>query len=233
MAKAKLIRWVCPSCEQGKLAPSRPRRDDVRRYCLSCSAKTGRLVERSAPSLERRRQTGAERSRAKAAAAAERKRQAELRKRILRVREADGSTGELDVPKALARMAKLKSIRKASVFMYALVPDISFRRSQSKPHTSGHAYYHGGPIAITFAAAVTRADAEVTMLHELAHAIMGPGEHHGPKWRDAFVRACHEWFGPEFDEPRGTDEKWELEVRMTQEAERVLRLKIEVERQAA
>jgi hypothetical protein len=233
MARAKLIRWVCPDCGQGKLAPSRPRRDDTRRYCLRCSEKTGRLVERAAPVLEAKRQRGAERSRTKAQTRAEQQRAARRYAQILDVVEADGSLGELHVGKTLAKMAKLKSIRAASMFRYAMVPDITFRRSQSKAHTSGHAYYAGGPIAITFAKGVTRADAEVTMLHELAHTIMPVEESHGYRWRDAFVRACHQWFGPDFDEVRGDDDKWALEQRMIREAERVLRRKIDKERQAA
>jgi len=37
------------------LAPTRPRRNDVRRYCLPCSSKAGVLVERVAPALDAQR----------------------------------------------------------------------------------------------------------------------------------------------------------------------------------
>jgi len=57
-----LARWVCPKCTAGTLAPSRPRRDDVRRYCLPCSSKTGRLVERESPARARLRDKAKERS---------------------------------------------------------------------------------------------------------------------------------------------------------------------------
>jgi hypothetical protein len=60
-----LKRWVCPSCASGKLAPGRPRKDDVRRYCLPCSEKTGRLVERTCPALEAERTKRAERAKTK------------------------------------------------------------------------------------------------------------------------------------------------------------------------
>lgn len=53
----KLVRWVCPVCHVGKLAPSRPRKNDTRRYCLPCSGESTRLVERVAPALETKRQT--------------------------------------------------------------------------------------------------------------------------------------------------------------------------------
>lgn len=53
---AKQVRWKCPNCDDGLLAPSRPRRNDVRRYCLPCSAKSGRLVDRLAPALDKQRE---------------------------------------------------------------------------------------------------------------------------------------------------------------------------------
>jgi hypothetical protein len=65
-------RWTCPICGSGKLAPSRPRRDDTRRYCLSCSEKTGRLVQRECAALERQRGVAKERAVRKRQAAQER-----------------------------------------------------------------------------------------------------------------------------------------------------------------
>lgn len=50
MGKSKRKRWVCPLCNVGKLGLQRPRKNDVIRYCLPCSEKTGRLVERVSPS---------------------------------------------------------------------------------------------------------------------------------------------------------------------------------------
>lgn len=67
-------RWVCPNCGQAVNAPQRPRRDDVRRYCLTCSAQTGRLVERAAPALERKRAARREAQATKRKARAERER---------------------------------------------------------------------------------------------------------------------------------------------------------------
>lgn len=51
----KQARWKCPICDDGLLAPQRPRLDDVRRYCLPCSSKQGKLVERIAPAIEAQR----------------------------------------------------------------------------------------------------------------------------------------------------------------------------------
>lgn len=65
---AKNVRWKCPTCDSGVLAPSRPRMNDIRRYCLPCSKKAGVLVERVAPALEKQREVRAEANRAKAKA---------------------------------------------------------------------------------------------------------------------------------------------------------------------
>ena len=53
----KQVRWKCADCNHGLLAPMKPRKNDVRRYCLPCSAKTGKLVERVSPTLEKQRAT--------------------------------------------------------------------------------------------------------------------------------------------------------------------------------
>ena len=59
------------------LASSRPRRDDVARYCLPCSKKTGRLVRRAAPVLEAGRAARAVRTKSKRAAKVTREKAAE------------------------------------------------------------------------------------------------------------------------------------------------------------
>jgi hypothetical protein len=53
----KQVRWKCANCNHGLLAPTKPRKNDVRRYCLPCSGKTGKLVERVSPTLEKQRTT--------------------------------------------------------------------------------------------------------------------------------------------------------------------------------
>jgi len=75
-------RWKCPTCGHGLLAPTRPRLNDVRRYCLPCSSKAGVLVERVAPALEaqRAKRDVARREREKAQRDRERKRKNPPRK---------------------------------------------------------------------------------------------------------------------------------------------------------
>lgn len=58
-------RWKCPTCGHGLLAPERPRRNDIRRYCLPCSKTAGVLVERIAPRLEAARAAAKQKQAAK------------------------------------------------------------------------------------------------------------------------------------------------------------------------
>ena len=51
-----MILWRCPNGCPAVRGPTRPRRRDVCRYCLACSAKVGSLVDRVAPVLERKRE---------------------------------------------------------------------------------------------------------------------------------------------------------------------------------
>lgn len=69
------VRWTCPTGKgcPAVLASPRPRRDDVARYCLACSAERGRLVLRVAPALEAKRETKIAAAKAKAEAAKARK----------------------------------------------------------------------------------------------------------------------------------------------------------------
>ena len=61
----KQVRWKCANCDHGLLAPTKPRKNDVRRYCLPCSAKTGKLVERVSPTLEKQRTVKSEQRKVK------------------------------------------------------------------------------------------------------------------------------------------------------------------------
>jgi len=54
--------WKCPECGKGLRAPGRLRKNDTRRYCLPCSAKTGKLVERVCPAAEKKRGVAADKA---------------------------------------------------------------------------------------------------------------------------------------------------------------------------
>lgn len=54
MTKPKRRHWTCGR-HPGVLAPSRMRKNDVRRFCWPCSLEAGILVERESPAMERSR----------------------------------------------------------------------------------------------------------------------------------------------------------------------------------
>ena len=79
---SRRVRWTCPQCDKGALGPSRPRKNNVVRYCFPCSSKTGKLVERKCLTLEKRRERKAENK--KEAAARKRERTAPKPRRTKR-----------------------------------------------------------------------------------------------------------------------------------------------------
>lgn len=85
MSKPKQHNWVCPECGSTKRAPSKPRANDVRRYCLPCSEATGYLVQRTCPVLDARREHKAEVKRARAAKKAARNKAQREAERAARV----------------------------------------------------------------------------------------------------------------------------------------------------
>lgn len=156
----KQIRWKCQACNSGVLAPSRPRRDDVRRYCLPCSAKTGKLVERIAPTLEKQRaQTQAKTKR----------RQATKRAKAV---DAKTSHSGFDVEKEAARLWRI--LQKQENKPHKRLPQIKIVQ-RKRGGSSGYCE-HGGRF-VSLQLGKNTVDAWETVAHELVHAIgyMGHG----------------------------------------------------------
>jgi hypothetical protein len=146
-------RWVCPTCRAGVLGPERPRRDDVRRYCLACSAKSGRLVERTAPAAERERAERAGRAAAKRSTKQQREREAKI---------ARATYGGVDLQAEAWRIWRLPAIRETT--QQQRLPDIEWRHRRGY-HTSGVS--QGGRLVITAPDDAPKAIA--VLIHELAH----------------------------------------------------------------
>lgn len=189
------VRWVCPTCGTGRLAPSRPRKNDVRRYCLPCSEKTGRLVERVAPSLERRREESRERQAAKTKAERARARarqQKAAAERLAREREKRTILG-LNIDEEARRLWNLPVLR-ARPRWTPDVPPIKVRRSATKIHTSGFSSYNGSRIVLTIGS--DEYEALGVLLHELLHPLVGRpgGQVHPPEfWRLLRSAAWEAW----------------------------------------
>jgi len=172
-------RWVCPRCRRGVNAPSRPRMDDVRRYCLPCSAATGRLVERTCPA----RETAAQ---ARAAAAKEK-----VARQVDREEDAAMTFGYFPqlIRTAFARYARLRAWGPSLARVTFNLRFKGYTRAlmEGRPapetilhyarYTSGHCY---GRSRIVVTVGYDPADAHLTLLHELAHAAAPSyGEGHG------------------------------------------------------
>ena len=54
--QAARVTWRCPTCGNGVLGSKAPRKNNIVRYCLPCSAKAGKLIERVCPTLDRKRE---------------------------------------------------------------------------------------------------------------------------------------------------------------------------------
>jgi hypothetical protein len=179
-------RWVCDTCGSGVNAPERPRRDDVRRYCLDCSKASGRLVERTCPSVERRRAASSERAAAKRATDRATDRQRVIDKRTV---------GGLDLLDEASRLWRLPVMREQRRWQ-TVMPLIEWRRTRSgKARTSGHAAYGSRRIVVTIG--TDPVDAVETVLHELVHVVVG-AEGHSEQFYRVLVRAAREaWTGIE------------------------------------
>lgn len=189
--KTKRVRWECPTGEhRGVLGPSKPRRENIVRYCLPCSQAAGRLVERVAPSLQRQRETAAERAAAKRKAAAERQRARDAERYVV-----DG----VDLRDVMLRAMRLPTCKplverlayRHRVYGSPNIVELVVRRSKTKAYTTGHAWNHY-KITITVGTRNDPVRAAGVLLHELAHlATLARGEN----WNDAspqFARRCHD-----------------------------------------
>jgi hypothetical protein len=195
------VRWQCPNGCGAVLGPERPRRDDVRRYCLACSKRTGRLVERQSPALERKRAERAERAAAVAARQRARTRELEANATRVDVLDYDGTPTTIDAG-ALLRAAwntdELRHWRGRRA-----VPPLEIRRGtgsavrsrRDRDGVSGHAKVTYGRIVLTVHPGLGREWLEMVVAHEAAHIALPPFTAHAPAWRGAYVRTVRELYG--------------------------------------
>lgn len=179
----KNVRWKCPLCESGLLAPSRPRLNDVKRYCLPCSAETGKLVQRIAPALDKKRATKK---------VATSKRASSMRATATRKQAPAKEQARIDAQRS-------KIIHKEAEKIWALMadyhkgkrlPTINIVRAQNRGKQYGYA--HG-----SFRSIQVNVDADQniqrsrrvwhTLAHELAHCAVPPKQRDG-RGRDTHSR---------------------------------------------
>jgi hypothetical protein len=182
------VRWACPtegSDHPSVIAPSRPRKDDVRRFCLECSRTTGRLVPRVPPALERKRE-------ARRASEVER-----LVKVAVRERERDAAyytVAGVNLHEEMCRMIQAKAFIGTPLRHRGRRPTLIVRRRSSKPRRFGFAQGGRWRIIISAYPDITAHDVRETLCHELAH-LATPYAGHSVAWKTMFRNASEELFG--------------------------------------
>jgi len=191
------VRWECPTStvdvESGAtvpkhravLAPSRPRADDVRRFCLPCSEATGKLVRRVSTTLakERDRRSEARRAKEKGRALARKAREV-----------AYYTVAGVDLRALMTSYCRAKAWRGTPVGNNVKPPELRIRRTKGQPRRYGTAWWHRYRIQIVDYPGVGEHDVKETLIHELAH-LAAPRDHHGIKWKTVFRLACEELLG--------------------------------------
>lgn len=189
MSAPKRVRWVCPNDRHpGVLGPSRPRRDDVCRFCLPCSADRGRLVLRTAPALDR--------ARLDREAAAEIRARVEAARRVARA-AAYYEVAGLDSLAIFYEYQRLRSFQTRYLgqnHLPVLGYRLAVRRFEKEPRRHGVCARGDRVVRVNAFPGMTGPQLREILLHELAHAAT-PGRGHDVAWKTAFRSACEEALG--------------------------------------
>lgn len=176
-----MSRWVCPKCGQGKIAPERLRKLDSRRWCLTCSASSPTLVERTLPSRDKAKQRKAE---ARAARTEKRREVASGRRAAAKAQHAalaNATTREYLQGRAwllawLPRILALKAWQ-ARRWSSSWPPKVTIRQGRKREWASGHAWTSSQRCVVT--TGQRAADDLAVLVHEIAHLVAPVSEHHG------------------------------------------------------
>jgi hypothetical protein len=193
--ETKRVRWDCPNGHPGVLGSTRPPKDSIVRYCLTCSAQTGRLVLRVAPALERQREAAAARGAVKAAA--KRERAVLARERARQAENARYTVEGVDLRVELRRLIKLRAFGGREGRLFVSPPELVISRRHQHPSSRlGYAEPWRNRITLATYPGQTLADARETLVHELTHIVVGghqdDGKWHGPTFKRTMLAAFKE-----------------------------------------
>lgn len=186
----KQVRWRCPHCEHGLLAPSRPRKNDVRRYCLPCSAQHGRLVERIAPSLEKQRTQRA---------ALVQQKQTKKRQRIAKQLQPVKDEQRIQTKRLAIITKEAERIWRLMDQPAHRLPKIQLVHSRNRG-ASGVAYGKRSILIRLPRASIGGTWEWVTLAHELMHCI--DGSHHGGSHGRSFYQLLR----------TATEKRWKVQL---------------------
>lgn len=206
MTATRRIRWECPNgLHPGRLGPRKPRRDDIVRYCLACSEATGRLVERTAPALQRARAAAEERARTRAAQ--QRQSAAQARRRATE-RESERYTVDgVDLRDEFKRLCRLPAFGGPNGRLARRPPTFTVTVRRERPRSQlGWASPSAWRFHLSRYPGQDLADARETLVHELAHLAAGydrvDRRHwHGEHWRQLMRSAFRQAYGPDVVAP--------------------------------
>lgn len=182
MAAARRTRWVCPECGDGRLGPTKPRKNNVVRYCLPCSEKAGVLVERETPALTKRREAQAEAAKAKRVKREQRRKATEHARTHVTLWDAAGRIVEVNPDEAIREIAKRAGIRPPR-----------FTWNRRKGGTSGRAW-PGYRVHLSIGGRSLENFCSIAA-HELAHFNIAGHHGHNDRWRDEYERICRVVWG--------------------------------------
>lgn len=182
------------------LASTRPARDAIVRYCLKCSEESGKLTERIAPALERKRAVAAQSAAAKAKARRARAAAAKAKKKAA---ENDRYMVEgVDLRVEYKKLLRLRTFKKGFLVKdrndkwVLAAPEMQISRRTRYPSSQlGFAEQIGwGKHRITIATypGQTLADARETLVHEIVHVFVGLEHGHDALFREVMTKAFKE-----------------------------------------
>lgn len=169
----KLYTWRCPECEDGQPGQYRPRPDNPCRVCPSCSLRFGRVVRRF--------------------------RDGPYGKAARRAAPKPITTwAGVDLHAELARLWALEIVGHR---VQRPAPRLTLTVRPKRPTRSlAYACFERREIEIFVWKGLKSAEALATLVHEVAHIVVGKEAAHGEEWRMMLVELVREGYGvePEF-----------------------------------
>lgn len=195
-SRTRRVRWTCPNVDAGHpavLGSSKPRRDDVVRYCLACSALTGRLVLRTAPVLDARREVRAAKRKEKLTS---------TRVRLLEEEAVYFNVHGVDVREEIAKLWTTPIAREFRRRKWLKTTDdrdpmpkvVVRNRTTAAAATFGVAFTYRNEILINRIPGQDAHEVRDTCAHELAH-ILTPEHNHNRVWRHVYRTLCEQAYG--------------------------------------
>ena len=195
MAKVKNRIWRCPICEVGIRAPSKIRKTAAQRYCLDCTAETGKLVERVCVARETKKKQVSNRTK-------------EALERAKKVVEMELKLYPWVLYPWFNDFCKLKAWDQPDRF-----DDVQFKLSRGSTHNSTQAYNQNNRI-FHVSAGIYPPEALGALLWGMAGFSSSAGEEHLASFLRAVAEVCNLNYGIACLDPKDT---WSAGLKVIEE----------------